>query len=38
MIHQNSTRFYNRVAYDTNFSGLAHAMEEGERLGEALGK
>jgi len=37
MIHQNSTRFYNRVAYDTNYSGLADAIAEGERLGGALG-
>ncbi|KAG0728408.1 Adducin-related protein C1289.14 [Chionoecetes opilio] len=37
MVHQNSTRFYKRVAYDTNYSGLALAMDEGKRLGEALG-
>ncbi|XP_076060986.1 putative aldolase class 2 protein RP493 [Oratosquilla oratoria] len=37
MVHQNSTRFYNRVAYDNNYAGLAHAMDEGERLGQQLG-
>lgn len=37
MVHQNSTRFYNKVAYDMNYSGLALAIDEGKRLGEALG-
>lgn len=37
MIHQNSARFYKRVAYDSNYSGLALAIDEGKRLGEALG-
>ncbi|KAK7072710.1 hypothetical protein SK128_012519 [Halocaridina rubra] len=37
MIHQNSLRYYNRVAYDCNYSGLAFAIDEGKRLGEALG-
>lgn len=37
MVHQNSTRFYKRIAYDNNYSGLAEAMDEGKRLGEALG-
>ncbi|CAL4075823.1 unnamed protein product, partial [Meganyctiphanes norvegica] len=37
MVHQNSTRFYKRIAYDTNYSGLADAIAEGERLGEEIG-
>ncbi|KAK4313341.1 hypothetical protein Pmani_015295 [Petrolisthes manimaculis] len=37
MVHQNSTRFYQRVAYDNYYSGLALAMDEGYRLGKALG-
>ncbi|KAK3893976.1 hypothetical protein Pcinc_002241 [Petrolisthes cinctipes] len=37
MVHQNSTRFYQRVAYDNCYSGLALAMDEGNRLGKALG-
>ncbi|CAL4083067.1 unnamed protein product [Meganyctiphanes norvegica] len=37
MVHQNSTRFFQRVAYDTSYSGLANAIEEGERLGHLLG-
>lgn len=38
MVHQNSARFYKRVAYDNNYSGLAEAIDEGKRLGEALGE
>ncbi|KAK3888004.1 hypothetical protein Pcinc_007916 [Petrolisthes cinctipes] len=38
MIHQNSTRFYQRVAYDNCYSGLALAVDEGCRLGQALGE
>ncbi|CAL1291512.1 unnamed protein product, partial [Larinioides sclopetarius] len=40
MVHQNSSRFYNRVAYDTTYTGLGDFEErtEGERLGEALGQ
>ncbi|KAK4324179.1 hypothetical protein Pmani_005182 [Petrolisthes manimaculis] len=37
MVHQNSTRFYQRVAYDNCYSGLALAMDEGCRLGQVLG-
>ncbi|CAL1291514.1 unnamed protein product [Larinioides sclopetarius] len=38
MVHQNSSRFYNRVAYDTAYTGLGDFAAEGERLGEALGQ
>lgn len=37
LVHQNSLRFWNRVAYDTNYSGVAYAFEEGERLANVLG-
>merc|ERR1719347_1947325 len=37
MLHQNSLRFYERVAYDREYAGLATAHAEGRRLGEALG-
>ena len=34
MSHQTATRFYGRVAYETNFGGLAHSAEEGERISQ----
>ncbi|XP_068201968.1 putative aldolase class 2 protein RP493 [Palaemon carinicauda] len=37
MVHQNSLRFYKRIAYDDNYGGLALAFEEGRRLGTVLG-
>ena len=37
MLHQNSCRFLDRIAVDKNYTGLADAMDEGERLGAALG-
>ncbi|XP_076321213.1 putative aldolase class 2 protein CC_1201 isoform X2 [Tachypleus tridentatus] len=37
MLHQNSVRFLNREAYDTEYSGLAHEVKEGMRLGNVLG-
>ncbi|XP_068201963.1 putative aldolase class 2 protein RP493 [Palaemon carinicauda] len=37
MISQNALRFYNRVAYDDDYTGIAIAIEEGKRLGKALG-
>lgn len=37
MVHQNSLRFYKRTAYDNNYSGIALAFEEGQRLGTVLG-
>jgi ribulose-5-phosphate 4-epimerase/fuculose-1-phosphate aldolase len=36
-ISQNSTRFYDDVAYDDSFNGLALDRAEGDRLGAALG-
>ena len=36
-VHQNSLRFYNDVAYDRDYNGLAETLEEGDRLAEALG-
>lgn len=38
MVHQNSLRFYQKVAYDTRYAGLALALDEGKRLGEVLGR
>ncbi len=35
MIHQNSLRFYNDVAYDT-YDGLVLDKSEGDRLASAL--
>lgn len=37
MMSQNAMRFHNRVAYDNNYSGTAIAIEEGNRLGKAIG-
>jgi ribulose-5-phosphate 4-epimerase/fuculose-1-phosphate aldolase len=37
-VHQNSARFYNEIAYDDDFNGLAVDEEEGDRICEALGK
>jgi ribulose-5-phosphate 4-epimerase/fuculose-1-phosphate aldolase len=36
-IDQNTARFYNRVAIDTDYGGIAHVQEEGERITNALG-
>jgi ribulose-5-phosphate 4-epimerase/fuculose-1-phosphate aldolase len=36
-IDQNTARFYNRVAVDMNYGGMANTDEEGERLGRLLG-
>jgi ribulose-5-phosphate 4-epimerase/fuculose-1-phosphate aldolase len=36
-IDQTTARFFNRVAIDTNFSGMADNIEEGLRLTRALG-
>ena len=32
MCHQNSARFYKKVAYDTNYTGMADSLAEGRRL------
>lgn len=36
-IHQNAAKFYDQIAYDNDFAGLALDMSEGERLCAALG-
>jgi ribulose-5-phosphate 4-epimerase/fuculose-1-phosphate aldolase len=36
-IDQNTARFYNRVAYDLGYSGMANSNEEGDRLSRLLG-
>lgn len=38
MVHQNSTRFLNRIAYDKGYNGLADGVEEGVRLAATLSK
>mmetsp|Transcript_13710 Transcript_13710/g.20450 ORF Transcript_13710/g.20450 Transcript_13710/m.20450 type:complete len:283 (+) Transcript_13710:96-944(+) len=37
MIHQNSARFYDEIAYDTEYTGLVLGKEEGDRLAENMG-
>jgi len=36
-IDQNTARFYNRVAVDNNYGGMANSNEEGDRLARLLG-
>ncbi|GIY07584.1 adducin-related protein C1289.14 [Caerostris darwini] len=36
MLHQNSARFYKKIAYDTIYHGLGDSFKEGLRLGEVL--
>ena len=36
-IEQNTARFYNRLAIDRHYGGIAEGMDEGKRLGKALG-
>ena len=36
-IDQNSARFYNRIAFDTNYGGMANTDEEGDRLAALMG-
>jgi len=36
-VDQNALRFYDDVAYDSGYAGLALAEDEGERLASALG-
>lgn len=36
-VHQNSARFYNQIAYDDDFNGLAFDNDEGNRICGALG-
>ena len=36
-VHQNSCRFFNKIAYDQDYNGLAlSGALEGERLGKML--
>lgn len=37
MIHQNSLRFLDRIAYDDDYNGLALSLDEGERMARRLG-
>ena len=39
MIHQNSTRFYNKITYDQEFDGVADMddnIDEGDRMASAF--
>ena len=36
-IDQNTARFYNRLAIDMNYGGIAEGQDEGKRLGRVLG-
>lgn len=36
-IDQNTARFFNRVAYDMGFEGMANSLEEGRRLSGVMG-
>jgi ribulose-5-phosphate 4-epimerase/fuculose-1-phosphate aldolase len=36
-IDQNSARFYNRIAYDMNYGGMANTDDEGDRLARLMG-
>ncbi|GFY69219.1 adducin-related protein C1289.14 [Trichonephila inaurata madagascariensis] len=36
MMHQNSCRFYERIAYDTEYSGLGESFEEGNPMIQVL--
>lgn len=38
MLDQNACRFYNRIAYDRDYSGMALEANEGERVALVLGK
>jgi ribulose-5-phosphate 4-epimerase/fuculose-1-phosphate aldolase len=37
-IHQNALRFFDDVAWDNDYRGLAESPEEGERIATAMGK
>ncbi|MGA0873797.1 MAG: class II aldolase/adducin family protein [Ilumatobacteraceae bacterium] len=38
MLDQNACRFYNRIAYDRDYAGMALEVSEGERVAKLLGK
>lgn len=37
MVHQNSVRFYNQVAYWDGYEGLGNAHDEGDKIARAMG-
>ena len=37
-VHQNSLRFYDDIAYDDAYNGLAESAEEGERIASCMGE
>jgi ribulose-5-phosphate 4-epimerase/fuculose-1-phosphate aldolase len=37
MIHQNAARFFEDIAYDDHFNGIAEATKEGARMAAAMG-
>jgi ribulose-5-phosphate 4-epimerase/fuculose-1-phosphate aldolase len=37
MVHQNSARFFDEIAYDDHFNGIAVRVDEGDRMAEAMG-
>ena len=37
MYHQNSCLFYKSYAYDNEYNGLSHCVDEGKRLAKVLG-
>jgi len=37
MVHQNSARFFGKVAYDDHFNGIALDQDEGRRMAAAMG-
>lgn len=38
MLDQNACRFYNRIAYDRDYAGMALEISEGQRVAKVLGK
>ena len=38
MLDQNACRFYQRIAYDRDYAGMALEQSEGERVARVLGK
>jgi len=38
MTHQTATRYYGRIAYESNFGGLAHNADEGARISNQSAK
>ena len=38
MVHQNSARFYGKLAYDDHFNGIALVQDEGRRMARIMGE